>query len=142
MVHLTLNISIFTLSVSSLNIPLKMQRLSFYWKRGRNQLYYFFIFIFIFLVYLFLEREKAGERQRERERKGERIPSRLHTTSAEPNMKLELTNHKIMTWAKTKSWTLNQLSHPGAPVEVDFWWIPLSVVTIVVHQISILFLIF
>ena len=45
----------------------------------------------------------------------ERILSRLHTVSTEPNAGLEPTNCKIMTWAKTKSRTLNWLSHPGAP---------------------------
>ena len=33
----------------------------------------------------------------EREGKRERIPSRLHTVSAEPNVGLELANHEIMT---------------------------------------------
>ena len=38
-----------------------------------------------------------------------RISSRFHS---------ELGSHdpEIMTWAKTKSWTLNWLSQPGAPV--------------------------
>ena len=27
----------------------------------------------------------------------------------------DLTNHKIMTWAETKSWMLNRLNHPGTP---------------------------
>ena len=35
--------------------------------------------------------------ERERERKRERIPSRLHAVSAEPNTGLELTNWEIMT---------------------------------------------
>ena len=55
-----------------------------------------------FNVYLFLrERERVGalarakEWQRERERR--RIPNRLHTVSAEPNLGLKLTNHEIMT---------------------------------------------
>ena len=33
----------------------------------------------------------------ERERRRERIPSRLHTVSTEPNVGLELTNGEIMT---------------------------------------------
>ena len=37
--------------------------------------------------------------QRERER--ERIPSRLHTVSTEPNAGLELTNREIMTKLKS-----------------------------------------
>ena len=40
--------------------------------------------------------EGQRERERERERR-ERIPSRLHTISAEPNAGLKLMNHEIMT---------------------------------------------
>ena len=41
-------------------------------------------------------------------------------------MGIELTNHEIMTWAKTKSQTLNWLSHSGAPhtwqfLKVTLW---------------------
>ena len=42
-----------------------------------------------------LERARVGEGQREGE--GERIPSRLHTVSAEPDVGLDLTNQEIMT---------------------------------------------
>ena len=57
---------------------------------------------------------------RERERGGaekgrERIPSRLCTVSTEPTEGLDLTNVENMTCAQIKSWTLNQLSYPGAP---------------------------
>ena len=45
---------------------------------------------------------------------GERIPSRLHTVSTEPNSGLKLTNRVIMTRPKIKSRMLNRLSHPGA----------------------------
>ena len=57
-----------------------------------------------------------GEGQRERER--ERIPSRFHTVSAEPYVRLKLTNYEIMTQAEIKSQMPNQLSHPGAPTSV------------------------
>ena len=46
----------------------------------------------------------------------ERIPSRLHAVSKESDVGLDLMNYEIMTRAVTKSWTLNQLSHPGAPI--------------------------
>ena len=42
-----------------------------------------------------MERETDGEGQRERDR--ERIPSRLHTVSTEPDARLDLTNHEIVT---------------------------------------------
>ena len=57
------------------------------------------------------QRVRAGEEQRERER----IPSRLHAVSAEPDAGLRLTNCEVMTRAKMKSRMLNPLSHPGAP---------------------------
>ena len=53
-------------------------------------------------------------RGRERE-KGERIPSRLCTVSAEPDVGLDPTNHEIMTRAEIKSQTLNQVS-PRVPL--------------------------
>ena len=58
-------------------------------------------------------REKSRESAwgRGRERGGERIASRLHAVSAEPNVELKLTNCEIMTGTKV----LNRLSHPGAP---------------------------
>ena len=53
----------------------------------------------------------GGERQRE----GERRENPKHSAlSAEPDTGLDL-SHEIMTWAEIKSWTLNQLSHPGVP---------------------------
>ena len=50
------------------------------------------VFIFIFLVYF---RERVGEGKGQRE--GDRILSRLHAVSAEPDAGLELMNHEIMT---------------------------------------------
>ena len=52
-----------------------------------------FILQFLFVTCLFIEREQVGEGQRE----GERIQSRFHTVSPEPNMRLDLTNHDIPT---------------------------------------------
>ena len=54
--------------------------------------------------YLFIlrlrERVQAGKA---RERGGDRIPSRLYTAGAEPNVGLEPTNHEIVTSAEIKS---------------------------------------
>ena len=60
-------------------------------------------------IYIFLRGRGGAERGRER------IPSRLHTFSAEPDAGLKLTNHEIMTRAEIKSKMLIQLSHPGVP---------------------------
>ena len=35
----------------------------------------------------------------------------------EPDVRLNHTTHGIMTRTETKSWMLNQLSYPGAPVD-------------------------
>ena len=60
--------------------------------------------IILKFIYLF------GERERERE--GERIPSRLHTVSAESDMGLELTNHEIMTELKSDAYPMETPRHP------------------------------
>ena len=59
------------------------------------------------------ERESTcagASRGRGRGRGRERIPSRLRTASTEPDAGLELNNREIMTWAETKSGTLNRLT--------------------------------
>ena len=51
----------------------------------------------------YLLRERVSEPERGREKGRERIPSRFHTISAEPDTGLELTNHEIMTSAEIQS---------------------------------------
>ena len=58
-------------------------------------LYFFFKFVY-FERERDRQRERVGEEQREREREGERIPSRLHTVSTQPDVGLYLMNHEIM----------------------------------------------
>ena len=48
-------------------------------------------------LFIYFERESDSELERGRERGRERIPDGLHTPSMEPNGRLELTNHKVMT---------------------------------------------
>ena len=71
----------------------------------------FFLFFFLMFILFIL---------RERERERERIPSRLHTIRAEPNMGFNLMNKAIMTWAEIKSQMLDQLRHIGSPRMVFF----------------------
>ena len=52
--------------------------------------------IFFFFKFIYL-----SERERERER--ERILSRLHISSAEPDVELELTNHEILTLPESEA---------------------------------------
>ena len=66
------------------------------------------------------------EREREREHSGEgakrrrdRIPSRLHAISAEPAVRLELTNCEIVTWAAIEGQMLNWLHHLRASNHED-----------------------
>lgn len=64
-------------------------------------------------------------RERERETHSEWACAQIHRRSwgressslwsTEPNRKLHLTTYEVMTWAKTRSLTLNWLHHPGAP---------------------------
>ena len=69
-----------------------------------------------FFLSLFISFEREREHKWGRGERGrERIPSRLHTVSAEPDVWLNLMNHEIVTWAEIKSWALNLLSHPDAP---------------------------
>ena len=67
-----------------------------------------------FLINLLTEREREREREKACGRGRERILSRLCTVSTVPNVGLKLRNREIMTWTRTRSWTLNRLSHPGA----------------------------
>ena len=64
----------------------------------------------LFLEFIYLFRGWRGT-----ERGKERIPSRLCSVRADPNVGLEHTNREIMTGAKIKSQMLDRLSHPGAP---------------------------
>ena len=65
-------------------------------------------FYFLRFIYLF-----GGEEGQKRGR--ERILSRLHIVSTEPEAGHDPMNREIMIWAQTKSWMLNQLSHPSVP---------------------------
>ena len=73
-------------------------------------MFYFFNF---FLKCIYFARQREQRRGRDKGR--ERIPGRLCVVSTEPDVRLEPTNCEIVTWAETKSWMLNQLSHPGTP---------------------------
>ena len=48
----------------------------------------------------------------------ETIPSTVSTARTETDVGLKLMNHEIVTGAEVKSWTLNQLSHPDAPLSL------------------------
>ena len=56
------------------------------------------------------------KRRKQKIQNDSRKGSRLCADRAEPDRGLKFMNHEIMTWTEIKSWTLNQLSHPGVPV--------------------------
>ena len=72
------------------------------------------VLVCFFLMFIYFERER--ERAQVGEGQRERIPSRLHTVSTEPDVGFNPLHPEIMTWAETKSQMLRQLSHPGAPI--------------------------
>ena len=51
----------------------------------------------MFLSLFIFEREIESQQGRGREREGDRVPSRLYASGAEPDVGLELRNHEIMT---------------------------------------------
>ena len=71
-------------------------------------------------IYLFQERERERGNMHRKGRERERIPTRVHAVSAEPDVGLNPTNCEIMTWVKIKSWEFNKLSHPGSSKEGTF----------------------
>ena len=74
---------------------------------------------YIFLTFYFFswrERESRGRAGRE----GNRIPSKFHVVSTEPDVGLDPTNPEITTWVKIKSSMLNWLSHLGTPRNIFF----------------------
>ena len=72
-----------------------------------------------FLIYL-RERDRENMQGRGSKRRRERLPSRLHTVSAEPDERLHLMNGEVMICAEIKSWVLNRLTPPGAPEGFNF----------------------
>ena len=64
--------------------------------------YLFYLFAFFKFINLFWETESVWTGE-DRERASERIPSMIHTVSAEPDTGLVVTNHEVMTWAKIES---------------------------------------
>ena len=78
------------------------------------------LWISLFLsLFIYFERESTcawmGEGQREREKEREN-PKQALQVNVESNVGLEPTTLKIMSWAETKSQSLNWLSHPGTPL--------------------------
>ena len=65
-------------------------------KRDSKIILFVLLLFFLSLFFIYFEREWEGGAEREEER----IPSRFHTISSEPEVGLELRNHEIMTWAE------------------------------------------
>ena len=85
--------------------------LIYLWEREQELVIYFYLFIYLFMRARARASEHAGQRERQR------IPSRLCTVRAEPDVGLKFTDYEIMNWAEMfqLSWTLNRLSRLGTP---------------------------
>ena len=64
---------------------------------------------FVFEMFIYLERRGESARacalgRGQREREKERIPSRLHAVSTEPDVWLELMNHEISDLSQNQAW--------------------------------------
>ena len=101
------------------------------------------------LIYLFWERQRQYKQGRSRKREGERIPSRLCTVSTEPHAGLELKKLGDHDLSQNQGWTLNWLSHSGAPncyywiVRVGLTWLQLlTAVTLIFVKCLLLLLFF
>ena len=73
--------------------------------------------------YLFLrQRETEHEQGRGRERGRHRIQSRLHALSCQHRARRRARTHGLWDHDLRWSWTLNRLSHPGAPGDIFFFF--------------------
>ena len=66
------------------------------------------------IKYIFLKLNFLREREWRAEGEWERISNRFHAEHRAWHG-VHFHNPEIVTWAETKSWMLNQLSHPGVP---------------------------
>ena len=75
-----------------------------------------FFFVYIFLIFLMFIFETESKRVREgRERGRHRIQSRLQALNRQHRARRGARTHELRDHDLSRSWTLNQLSHPGAP---------------------------
>ena len=71
---------------------------------------------FFLSLFIYFERDKDSMSRGQAEREGDRESQAGTALSAQsPMWGSNPWNHEFMTWAETKSQTLNQLSHRGAP---------------------------
>ena len=86
-------------------------------------LFYLFKKNFLMFIY-FWERQRQNASELRTETEGDtesKAGSRLRAASTEPEVGPKPMNREIVTWAETKSRTLNWLSHPGAPTLYYFF---------------------
>ena len=90
------------------------------WKLKRKtvpelQVWIFNVCLFIYL-FILRQRETEHEQGRDRERGKHRIKSRLQALSCQHRAWCRARTHKLWDCDLSQSWTLNQLSHPRAPL--------------------------
>ena len=71
-------------------------------------------------LFNFKERETEHEQGRGREREGHRIQSRLQALSCQHRARRRAQTHRLQDHDLSRSRTLNQQSHPGAPKRTYF----------------------
>ena len=85
----------------------------------------------MFLFY-FWERDTHSESRGGAERDGDRIRSRLQALSCQHRARCGAQTHRLQDHDLSQSWTLNRLSHPGAPSFQEIlsllWLISLSII--------------
>ena len=96
----------------------------FFWLSFFLLIFLMFMFVnFLKCFYLFLkERETEHERGRGRGRGRHRIWSRLQALSCQHRARHGAQTHKLWDHDLNRSQTLNQLSHPGTPINYVFFY--------------------
>ena len=80
-----------------------------------------FFLPFLMFIYFWETEKKSNERGRGRERDTHRVWSRLQALSCQHRIQHGAQTHEPWDHGLNRSWMLNQLSHPGAPMGSIFF---------------------
>ena len=104
---------------------------------------FYFISLFISFHYSFLSERQTMSRGGTGERGRHRIWSRLQALSCQHRAQHGAWTNKLWDYDLSWSWTLNQLSHPGAPLQLCYDEISLTILFCLkyLYQMDLIFLI-